>query len=178
MGHSDAGREHYVDTGSVVFSISLFYSTNLHCVFALNRPSELRKMHDSLSDPKYNGIKTSKNQWLAHESNEEEAEDDDSTDHKAPIHLPVTDASSSPSEVHEDHEDQEARRPLQKGIANSGVPHEPSPPSNAAGKNAAPHQDETLASSLQRTRAADKLKGKAVVRQLVRLTARLYLGLP
>lgn len=132
-------------------------------------------MRDSIADPKYEGVKTSRNQLLTRESEEEDEREEveggggsSGEDHEGPI-TPMDGAVSSESEV-EDDEDQEIPFALSNEALKSKRRRDPSPHLQAAALDASRHQDQTLTSSLRDTRAADKLKGKAVARQLVRLT--------
>lgn len=121
-------------------------------------------MHDSISDPKYGGVKTSRQQFHASDD-ENEDENEESTDHsESKNHWEeVTrsmrgDLSSS--------EDEEGDFPIPSG-AKSTMDSEVSTRYQDQDIASPSRQNEPLESTLQRTRVADKLKGKAVSRQLV-----------
>jgi protein AATF/BFR2 len=129
----------------------------------LRSPSELRKLHDSITDPKYDGVKTSRRQFQASgDENEEDVYGSESGSYERegtpPIHR---DSLSSALE------DEEAYSPMPNGAKKSPTDDEASTRQQGRDSNIVSEQDEALASSLQRTRVADKLKGKAVSRQIV-----------
>ncbi|KAF8518014.1 apoptosis-antagonizing transcription factor [Hysterangium stoloniferum] len=120
----NAGREHYVEVG----------------------PSALRKLRDSVVDPKYDGVKTSRRTLMADENEEDEEE----------TSIPSMHGGSSPSASHDGASQSEEEEPIvhkgQKRVAEDN--------------DEAQANDNDLLPSLQRTRVADKLKGQAISRQL------------
>ncbi|KAF8582751.1 TRAUB-domain-containing protein [Ramaria rubella] len=140
MRDPDAGREHYVEVGH----------------------SELRKLRDSIVDPKYDGVKTSRQQLHESESASEAEEGIDGPPGSDRIDgLPSLhgDSLSSASEDDEEENEKDAHSSMHKTNEKVAMNHDSS--SKIPSQN-----DEALTSSLQRTRVADKLKGKAVSRQL------------
>ncbi|EPQ56406.1 TRAUB-domain-containing protein [Gloeophyllum trabeum ATCC 11539] len=136
-----AAREHYVDVG----------------------PSAIRKLHDSISDPKYEGVRTSRKQLMDTDEDEELSEDDVG---EAPLDHEGDEAESSGSE---DEDDEEI--PSESGSEDED---EPPPKSTKAfsshvndhsqDQSAPPAED--ISSTLRKTREEDRKKGKAVSRQL------------
>ena len=113
-------------------------------------PSTLRKLQDSIADPKYVGVKTSRKQlleWSQSEGEDEEgpASQDESASEDEPA--PVRDATDE-DDVPEDSAEEHASPPLKKQAVQE-------PP-------------EDLSSTLRQKRDEDRRKGKAVARQLVR----------
>ncbi|KAH7914638.1 apoptosis-antagonizing transcription factor [Hygrophoropsis aurantiaca] len=133
---ASAGREHYIDVG----------------------PSALRKLHDSIADPKYDGIKTSRRQLM-----------DDEDDENIESEL-EEDYDQDPSEGQSDHdEDEDEEPPSSNSEIEQPQPkttrHKLSPKLSAQRPDQrAPGDD--LASSLRKTRDEDRKKGKAVSRQI------------
>ncbi|KAJ8522765.1 hypothetical protein ONZ45_g726 [Pleurotus djamor] len=125
--NNSAAREHYIDVG----------------------PSSLRKLHHSVSDPKYDGVKTSRQQLYddsddapsTDESDvDEDAELGDDVDHEVP--------SSKTDEPPFDHTDTQN---------NLSRPTSPKPIEN---------DNADMTSVLQQTRDNDRRKGKAIRQQL------------
>ncbi|KAF8478778.1 apoptosis-antagonizing transcription factor [Gautieria morchelliformis] len=158
----DAGREHYVDVG----------------------PSEIRKLHDSVADPKYDGVKTSRHQLHASEDDNEQGDLHESSQSGSyqkegipSVHVDVgvvsvTDTrAQTPSAIHittgdslsSATGDEEAHSPMTNGATKSN---QVSARQKNTNSEFSSKQADTLSSSLQRTRVADKLKGRAVSRQL------------
>ena len=113
-------------------------------------PSTLRKLQDSIADPKYVGVKTSRKQlleWSQSEGEDEEgpASQDESASEDEPA--PVRDATDE-DDVPEDSAEEHASPPLKRQAVQE-------PP-------------EDLSSTLRQKRDEDRRKGKAVARQLVR----------
>ncbi|KDQ06298.1 hypothetical protein BOTBODRAFT_39679 [Botryobasidium botryosum FD-172 SS1] len=119
-----AARSHYVDVG----------------------PSAIRKLHDSVADPKYEGVKSSRNQIFDDDEEEDDEDEqfDDASDHESHSE----DSFHSEPSDDEDDEDDEEEEP---------APSKPAPPLM---------QTSELTSTLKRTRDEDRLKGQAVARQL------------
>ncbi|KAI0033667.1 apoptosis-antagonizing transcription factor [Vararia minispora EC-137] len=136
----DAAREHYLDVG----------------------PSSLRRLADSIADPKYDGVKTSRKQLMDeddvsaasdHGEPEEDASDDDTSRREE-----ATTRQSALSASEEDEEDEEERRPSEC----------PAPRQRKSrddeGADASDADD--LSAALRQKRDEDRRKGKAVSRQL------------
>lgn len=137
-------------------------------------PSALRKAQDSITDPKYDGVKTSRSKLFGQEwEGERWSEADADEEQEEEGHVP--ELLSSPSSENEetgevndhDSEDEEAGGEDEGVSSNSHGPKQ--------GKAASTKQTEqeksqadALAVSLQKTRVADKQKGRAVTQQLVR----------
>lgn len=138
---SNAGREHYIEVG----------------------PSALRKIHDSVSDPKYDGVRISRTELENSDSDHTNAESSD--DVPDPALTPVT--SEDEESQHEDAIDEDSehspvltrhRQAVQSAPLNSGpAPH--------------PQPEDELSSALKRTREEERKKGKAVSRQMVRIAS-------
>ncbi|TFK74917.1 TRAUB-domain-containing protein, partial [Pluteus cervinus] len=118
------GREHYLDVG----------------------PSRLRKIHDSISDPKYDGVKVTRRQLMdteegigSEDSSEEESEPEENS-------VPA----SSEGESDEGPETHQREPSMAIGLPEA----EPKPV----------HDDETL--TIQKARDSDKRKGVAVAHQI------------
>ncbi|KAI0820390.1 apoptosis antagonizing transcription factor-domain-containing protein [Trametes gibbosa] len=155
-----AAREHYTDVA----------------------PSAIRKLHESVNDPKYDGIRTSRKQLLLHlsdhdsdpdqdedglqrslsEGNSEEdeefanpAEDDDASQ----------DASGSASEADQD-KDEAPPRTAAKRHSIPASPIHSAPASPPAASPEPQREDSDIASNLRKTHEVDKKKGRAVSRQI------------
>ncbi|VDC06463.1 unnamed protein product [Peniophora sp. CBMAI 1063] len=131
----DHAREHYLDVG----------------------PSALRKLADAVSDPKYDGKRTSRAQ-LDMESDEGESglegDEDGDEDMDAP-----TGAHDASDDSHDDDEDEESEE--------EEVPEPPkrtAPPKRKQTEEDA--QADDLSAALRQKRDEDRSKGKAVSRQL------------
>ncbi|KZT70719.1 TRAUB-domain-containing protein [Daedalea quercina L-15889] len=146
-----AAREHYVEVA----------------------PSAIRKLHDNVTDPKYDGVRTSRKQ-LMEDSDEGRASDDDDLDGSVPSESAEEENSDAADEhaADEDSEDED-----EEGSAHGRTEEEASPsPSALAGSaqvNEAsnqpvnnPEPSGDLASNLRKTREEDRRKGKAVSRQI------------
>ncbi|KAG1869596.1 TRAUB-domain-containing protein [Suillus subluteus] len=123
-------RDHYIDVG----------------------PSALRKLQDSIADPKYDGIKTSRKQLLEYDGSDYSSEGDD---------------NETGSELERD-EDNEVPS------SQSEPENEPDTPTlistTSAAKSTTSYEDpkhiENLSSRLRKTRDEDRKKGKAVSKQI------------
>ncbi|KAH7927856.1 TRAUB-domain-containing protein [Leucogyrophana mollusca] len=129
-------REHYVDVG----------------------PSALRKLHDSIADPKYEGVKTSRSQIM-------DDDDDDELDSELD-----QEGDQGGSEEHSDEGQDDDELPSSDSEADHAQPKMP-PPRTTTPKVSAHVPDplvpaDDLASSLRKTRDEDRKKGKAVSRQI------------
>lgn len=132
------GREHYLDVGWVVFKVRM-----VPCWWHI-RPSGLRKLQDSISDPKYNAKRTSRKR-LQEESEPEELSDDQEDEEE------TARDSGIASEEHPDESE---------SSENEGPDDVPLP----VGEHEA--QDD-LTISLRKTREDERTKGRAVTQQIV-----------
>ncbi|KAL1696494.1 apoptosis-antagonizing transcription factor [Schizophyllum commune] len=156
MKDAAAGRGHYLDVG----------------------PSNLRKQHDSISDPKYEGKRASRAQLLGDEDDEEsEREDADQPNgHEEDFQ------GSDESEVDEgmendedggveDEEDaaegpDESEEEAESGGEEDNQAHEHQTPASESTLPAPASRTDDLTDSLRKNREADLRKGKAVARQV------------
>lgn len=143
-----------------------------------SRPSAIRKLHDSVTDPKYDGVRTTRRQLF---------EDVDAEAHSAPEasspggSLPSQSDSEGASGSSQEEEEDDGEGEGESEHAQSdreeqpGRAHIPSDPPRASemnggqstGENEEQHNGD-LASALRKTREEDRQKGKAVARQIVR----------
>ncbi|KLO17952.1 TRAUB-domain-containing protein [Schizopora paradoxa] len=123
-----AGRAHYLEVG----------------------PSDLRKSRDTVSDPKYDGIRISRKDL---------EDDDDNNSEKSSENQPSDDEVPPEPSSDEEEEPEEGSDDVQ----NAPEAHNLSPSSPRV-TTTAPHEDE-LSSSLKRVREEERKKGKAVARQ-------------
>ena len=116
------------------------------------RPSTLRKLHDSIADPKYEGKRTTRREIQESDeelgSDEQEEDEDISEDEHSPV---IEDDLPSESEA-------------------SDAPEHSVAPSHHS--DSEPPDD--LTSTLRKTRDEDRRKGKAVSRQIVRTHVAYY----
>ena len=132
-------------------------------------------MHDSVTDPKYDGVRTSRKQLLE-ESDEDVASDDEDVDGSAPSQSEEEGFSDAPNERGPDKDsegtDEEGSAPQQSNEEATRSPSDrPSgEPVNEAGSQPVNNTELNgdLASSLRKTREEDREKGRAVSRQIVR----------
>ncbi|KAI0331504.1 TRAUB-domain-containing protein [Cubamyces sp. BRFM 1775] len=162
-----SAREHYIDVA----------------------PSAIRKLHDSVNDPKYDGVRTSRKQLYddsdrvsdpKHEhddedmsENEEDAEDishsEGETDEDEELHSPAE----------HDEQDDEGASDQESGSGSEDEHDQPSSPRTTSQKHLneasaglsridinQDQQENDIASNLRKTHEADKRKGKAVSRQI------------
>ncbi|PCH44385.1 TRAUB-domain-containing protein [Wolfiporia cocos MD-104 SS10] len=134
-----AAREHYVDVA----------------------PSAIRKLHESVSDPKYDGVRTTRKQLLEESDGEEEEDlqEGDSAPSNSESEGEQSDSQEGDEEFHSDEGDK-------SGHANP-PPDIPSDRQFTEERNVAeeaPNDD--LAATLRKTRDEDRQKGKAVARQI------------
>ncbi|KAI0741470.1 apoptosis-antagonizing transcription factor [Daedaleopsis nitida] len=159
IDHS-AAREHYIDVA----------------------PSSLRKLHESVSDPKYDAVRTSRKSLYDDSEDEGEDEDELESGHGSDNHAPDEMDELIEGETEEDEELQSP--PADDDESGSSSDSEPAQSRNAAPKrkhvneapapidsppSAAPDDrqpEADIASSLRITHEADKKKGKAVSRQI------------
>ena len=135
------------------------------------RPSAIRKLHDSVADPKYDGVHTARNRIFDDDEDEEldaEISDADFYSGNESSLAKVNEASDTGSgheslkDAQEDTEDDEGAGsdslPYRKvTFAQEASPHPPTP------------ESKDLALSLKESRNVDRLKGKAISRQLVHI---------
>lgn len=131
----------------------------------IHSPSKLRKLNDNITDPKYDGVKTSRQFRTSHDENENESEEDED-DSESGSYSKVRTPSMHGDSLSSASEDEETHSPMPDGVT-VNKHEEASTRHKDQGPKLISRQDEALASTLQRTRVADKLKGKAVSRQMV-----------
>ncbi|OCH85789.1 TRAUB-domain-containing protein [Obba rivulosa] len=137
-----SGREHYVDVA----------------------PSTIRKLNESVIDPKYEGVRTSRKALYEDSEDEPELEEDEHEDESIP--------SDSEPESHSELEDgEEAQSSGDESQEESPERHRPASSHDQLAQTSAPSAHETpkdddLASALRKTREEDRQKGKAVSRQI------------
>jgi len=149
-------REHYVDVGYVHAAISGLGHT--WYIDSYGRPSSLRKLHDSLADPKYAGRKITRALGGAPERSESEGEDEE----EEPMEHGSYDPSSSEASEEED------RGVEEQETGETSEEEEGRPAAQPKAEEERQEASEDVSSSLKRMRDADRLKGQAVARQMVR----------
>ncbi|KAF8075074.1 apoptosis-antagonizing transcription factor [Lyophyllum atratum] len=138
-----AAREHYFDVG----------------------PSSLRKQRESISDPKYDNVRTTRKQMMEEDSGEDMSdedegsgwEDEDLGAHDNQASSGVEEANASEDEEissHSEGEEENQAIPLEKKRSPEKRPFEE------------PEPAEDLSAALGKKREEDKKKGKAVSRQI------------
>ncbi|KAH9852084.1 apoptosis antagonizing transcription factor-domain-containing protein [Lenzites betulinus] len=157
-----AAREHYIDVA----------------------PSAIRKLHESVHDPKYDGVRTSR-KHLDDFSDHDSDQDEDGLEH------PFSDGNTEDEDENEDEEDEldsaaEDDASLDASGSASEHDEDEAPPRTAARRHsdaaAAPshrapapppaaspepqREDNDIASNLRKTHEVDKKKGRAVSRQI------------
>ncbi|KAF8801308.1 TRAUB-domain-containing protein [Phlegmacium glaucopus] len=167
---TSAAREHYLDVG----------------------PSNLRKMHQSVADPKYEGVRTSRKKLMENDEEDDsggEIQDDEESYHEEDGE-DGEDEEDEGDEEHEHEEENEERHvrfedvPSKKqpwktngAISDEDIPSEsgdgseeserekePTTPSNFSSENLGPSED--TSSTLKKKREEDLEKGQAVKRQV------------
>jgi protein AATF/BFR2 len=122
------------------------------------RPSAIRKLHDSVSDPKYFGVRTTREQLLQESDESPPGENEDDVDFRG-------------AEAGERDEGEDVL--LQSGLHDDDDEDEGEGDAGAhpiEAELAAPLEepkDQDLPTSLQKAREEDRKKGKAVVKQIV-----------
>ncbi|KAH9946499.1 apoptosis-antagonizing transcription factor [Amylocystis lapponica] len=139
-----AARQHYVDVA----------------------PSAIRKTHESVSDPKYDGVRTTRKQLLEDLDQEDSDEEGGFLSGADSIPEEGTSHSDSDSEEAEASSNGSQAERLQRIDSLSDV--EDAAPSHPTSIQPAhePQEDDDLASSLRKTREEDRKKGEAVTRQI------------
>ena len=139
---------------------------------AVDRPSALRsKLHESISDPKYSGVRVSRSQLEGDEdaddseSASEDGADDPAKDFADGDEQPVTsDDETDNSEDKDTHPDSDPDEEVSPPVAETGDSGKTS-----GGVNVNVDEKDELSSTLKRAREEERKKGKAVARQLVSL---------
>ncbi|TFK39409.1 apoptosis-antagonizing transcription factor [Crucibulum laeve] len=153
-GDPAAGREHYVDLG----------------------PSSLRKMHDSIADPKYEGVRTSRRQ-LMDEGNDEQigsgVEESSFNSGEEGSEFEDEGAAGFDGSGEEDEEGSSEEGPSEseEGEQEGGDSEEERPQPQLAKlsyskRPAEAEPVEDISSTLRKTREEDRNKGKSVSRQI------------
>jgi protein AATF/BFR2 len=124
-------------------------------------PSALRKLQDGISDPKYDGVKTTRKRLLQENSEDEEVGSEDGG-------ITEDDEFNQNSREEDQSVDEGEANEISSGSDEDNE--EPPPASqnaslNTSAKDHLPSDD--LTSTLQKTREEDRKKGRAVSRQLV-----------
>ncbi|KAG0709154.1 apoptosis-antagonizing transcription factor [Suillus ampliporus] len=137
--NTSGARDHYIDVG----------------------PSGLRKLQDSIADPKYDGIKTSRKQLMEYDDADYGSDGDD---------------GETNNEMERDEDEEELLQELDNEVPSSqsepeSEPDTPTPiPETAAAKSVTSSEDpkhtENISSTLRKTRDEDRKKGKAVSKQI------------
>jgi protein AATF/BFR2 len=143
-------REHYVEVGWVLLHICPARVKPTECF----RPSTLRRHLDSVIDPKYVGVKTSRKQL------EEGDALGDSPDQDESASQPI----SSEGSASEEDEDEENIQSPRKEEASEG---EQSTQSNSQNIQENSSHKKDLATTVRQRRDEDRKKGRAVTKQLV-----------
>ncbi|KAL1746809.1 apoptosis-antagonizing transcription factor [Schizophyllum fasciatum] len=150
MKDAAAGREHYLDVG----------------------PSNLRKQHDSVSDPKYDGRRASRAQLLGDDDDEDEEgadEEEDELSNGIPSQDEESDVEDEDTldndgDVVPAHDESEEDESASEGEAADAQEMQTTGPETPTPAPAPPPDD--LTDSLRKNREADLRKGKAVARQV------------
>jgi protein AATF/BFR2 len=157
LGDVVEAREHYIEVGWV----------HLHtCTVRIksrdfSRPSTLRRHLDSVLEPKYVGIKTSRKQL-----EEENRLGTVFTDSPEQGESASQFVSSEGSASEEDEEEENVQPPGKKGETSEG---EQSTSRNYQGIQEDPSHEKDLATTVRQRRDEDRIKGRAVTKQLVSL---------
>lgn len=136
------------------------------------RPSAIRKLHDSVTDPKYDGVRTTRRQLFEDVDAEAHSEPEASSPGGS---LPSqSDSEGAPGSSQEEEEDESepAQSDREEQLGRAHIPSDPPRASEmnrdqSIGENEEQHNGD-LASALRKTREEDRQKGKAVARQIVR----------
>lgn len=144
-----SAREHYVQVGYVYFSRPILNRHLRPC----QSTSAIRKLHDTIADSKYDGIRTTRTQLMEQSSTDGlDSDGDVREDVHEGGHIQSPGSRSSDEEQASSSDvDQEVDRiqaPIQTPISQDHA--------------------EDLSSTLRKTRDEDRKKGKAVARQIVR----------
>ncbi|KAL6304507.1 apoptosis antagonizing transcription factor-domain-containing protein, partial [Sparassis latifolia] len=138
-----AAREHYVDVA----------------------PSALRRLQESVSDPKYLGIRTTRKQLYEDLDQEPESEHEEELPDES-----VSGKDDDQNEIPSEEEEPELNDGQDGSSSHEGPPNGPDAAQSDTSYAQPVHESQEigdLASALRKTREGDLKKGKAVVRQLV-----------
>jgi Ca2+-dependent lipid-binding protein len=132
------------------------------------RPSELRKLQDSLADPKYEGVRTSRKALEERQYEESEIDSEDEEDEFAGLHGGSSDVDRDGEEPDNSEGDESQMNEDEDSEGDSEDVTDEAPPSSLRPpKRPAPEQEEDPTSALKQAREADKKKGQAVAKQIV-----------
>ena len=143
-------REHYVDVGWVVLHICLARVNPTECF----RPSTLRHHLDSVIDPKYVGVKTSRKQLEEDDALEDSPDQDESASQSI---------SGEESAGEEDEGEEKVQSP---GKEEASEGEQSTQRNNQAIQEYSSHEKD-LATTVRQRRDEDRKKGRAVTKQLV-----------
>ncbi|GLB41711.1 putative TRAUB-domain-containing protein [Lyophyllum shimeji] len=138
-----AAREHYFEVG----------------------PSSLRKQHDSISDPKYDGARTTRRQLIEQDSDEEMSDDDKGSgldDEEQSVD--GAQASSGVEHADSSEDDEISSHSEEEEEDQNPPPRKTRRPEKRSAEE--PESGEDLSAELRKKREEDRKKGKAVVRQI------------
>lgn len=133
----------------------------------LSSPSALRKLHDSVADPKYEGVKTSRKHIFDDDDSDEDAMEENPLDAALGADDGSDDGQSDGGEDSEGEEGSEQGDDVGDNDQGDHSDTRPSPPPKKVAFSKPAEKSDDLAATLKRSRDADRLKGKAVSRQLV-----------
>lgn len=142
----------------------------------------MRKLHDSVSDPKYEGVHTSRSK-IFDDDRDISDEEVEAREASSPTAEGLGDDQSLPDEDEEENEGYSATQPFgqveesdQPSDLDSDDESDDHSAVNEPHAGAAEEGDRQLAESLRKSREQDRGKGKAVVKQLVRCAANVWLA--
>lgn len=170
-------------------------SDHTHASLLPCSPSAIRKLHDSINDPKYDGVRTSRKQLYDDSDRDSDSEHEDDDQGMSEDEAQAEDLSHSEGETDED---EELHSPVEHDEGSEGASDEESgsgsedehdqtsSPRTTSQKHlneasaglsridiSGQHQEQhenDIASNLRKTHEVDKKKGKAVSRQIVSCT--------
>jgi protein AATF/BFR2 len=161
--------------------INLIYIETPLTQVGMFRPSRLRKMHQGVTDPKYEGVRTSRKKLM---ENEEEDDSVDDTQDDAESHHEEDEEESGERRVQFDIPSEKESWKSNGAISGNDIPSESEDGSEASergnrditsNQNSPPKQSsenvghtEDMSSALKKKREEDLQKGQAVKRQAVR----------
>lgn len=149
-----------------------------HCILHTYRPSILRKAQDSIADPKYDGVRVSRKKLLEMEESQSADEGEEgleNDDLEVPGHSEDDEDSEDGDE--EEEEESEEEEEDEEEESEEEPPRKTKPPTNTTSNSNNPPEAELqqnvnaddLSATLAQKREEDKRKGRAVVKQLVRI---------
>lgn len=124
-------------------------------------------MHDSVADPKYEGVKTSRKHIFDDDDSDEDAIEENPLDAALGTDDGSDDGQSDGGEDSGGEEGSEEGDDVGDNDEGEHSDAQPSPPPKKVTFSKAAEKSDDLAATLKRSRDADRLKGKAVSRQLV-----------